>query len=191
MTPGPRFHQALSFASLLHHEQRRKGGNGSPYVGHLLGTCAIVLENGGSEDEAIAALLHDAVEDQGGMETAARIRTAFGDEVTRIVLACSDATTVPKPPWRARKANYHAHLNAADASVLLVSAADKLDNVRSIRRALDREGEGYWDVFTAPKRDSIWNYRTLVDIYRARGDERVRRLVPELGAIVDGFEGGS
>jgi (p)ppGpp synthase/HD superfamily hydrolase len=185
---GPRFHQALAFASLLHQEQRRKGPRPAPYVGHLLGVCAIVLENGGTEDEAIAALLHDAVEDQGGERTAQRIREAFGDEVARIVVACSDATTVPKPPWRARKEGFHAHLCTQDAAVMLVSAADKLDNARATRRDLARDGEAFWATFNASKADSLWNYRAVVEIYRGCADERVARVASELSAIVEGFE---
>ena len=185
---GARFHQALAFASLLHQEQRRKGAEPVPYVVHLLGVCAIVLENGGSEDEAIAALLHDAVEDQGGLKTAERIRAAFGDNVARIVLACSDATSVPKPPWQERKQGYHARLRTADVSTQLVSAADKLDNLRSIQRAVAREGDGYWEIFNASKSDSLWNYRTLAQIYLASHDARVLNVARQVDALVGQFE---
>jgi (p)ppGpp synthase/HD superfamily hydrolase len=185
---GARFHEALAFASLLHQEQRRKGPEPIPYVVHLLGVCAIVLENRGTEDEAIAALLHDAVEDQGGLETAERIRAAFGDDVARIVLACSDATSVPKPPWHERKKGYHARLRTADGSTMLVSAADKLDNLRSIQRAVARQGEGYWSVFNASKSDSLWNYRTLAEIYLTSDDARVLNVAHQVDALVEQFE---
>ncbi len=131
MQPGDRFHDALSYASRLHAAQRRKGGQ-VPYVAHLLAVTAIVLEHGGNEDEAVAALLHDAVEDQGGAPRLAEIRARFGVVVADIVAGCTDADTTPKPPWQERKDRYLAHLPAAGRSVQLVAAADKLHNLRSL-----------------------------------------------------------
>ncbi len=128
---GGRFRQALAYSDELHQAQRRKG-SGAPYIAHLLGVAAIVLEHGGTEDEAIAALLHDAVEDQGGPPTLAAIQQRFGRRVAAIVAGCTDADTVPKPPWQERKEAYLAHLATADAGVCLVSAADKLYNLRTI-----------------------------------------------------------
>ncbi|MBA2344583.1 MAG: HD domain-containing protein, partial [Rubrobacter sp.] len=128
---GHKFEQALTYASIVHAAQRRKGTE-TPYITHLLAVAAIVGENGGTENEIIAALLHDAPEDQGGKERLADIRTRFGDEVADIVEACSDTFEIPKPPWRGRKEAYIAHIREASASARLVSAADKLHNARSI-----------------------------------------------------------
>src|SRR5947209_2209991 len=125
-----RFEDALVFATQLHAGQRRKG-SATPYVAHLLAVAAIVLENEGNEDEAIAALLHDAIEDQGGAPTREMIRERFGNRVVEIVDGCTDAEVIPKPPWRARKEAYIAHLRGATPSVRLVSAADKLHNARA------------------------------------------------------------
>jgi GTP pyrophosphokinase len=120
-----RFNEALTFAADLHATQTRKG-SGVPYIAHLLGVASIALEYGAQEDEAIAALLHDAIEDQGGIATREEIRRRFGDTVTAIVEGCTDAHTTPKPPWRERKEAYIAHLHHASPAVILVSAADKL-----------------------------------------------------------------
>jgi GTP pyrophosphokinase len=128
---SPDFTQALVFANELHHAHWRKKPS-IPYVSHLLAVASIVLEYGGDEDEAIAALLHDAVEDRGGRPTLERIKRRFGSAVADIVQACSDAEVKPKPPWRERKERYIEHVTAASASVRLVSAADKLHNARSI-----------------------------------------------------------
>ena len=119
---GERFDQALLYAGRLHARQVRKGTR-IPYVAHLLAVTSIVLENGGDEDEAIAALLHDAVEDQGGASVRREIEARFGPRVAAIVEGCSDSQVVPKPPWRARKEAYIAHVQQASASVRLVSAA--------------------------------------------------------------------
>ena len=131
-----RFERALGFAVDLHRHQFRKGGE-LPYIGHLLGVCSIALENGADEDEAIAALLHDSIEDQadsfgGSDKLRAHLRTEFGEKVQAVVEGCTDAETIPKPPWRERKERYIAHLADASDSVLLVSAADKLHNARAI-----------------------------------------------------------
>ena len=122
---GPRSAEALVYAARLHAGQTRKA-SGTPYVAHLLGVASLVLEAGGDEEEAIAALLHDAVEDQGGAAVRQEIRQRFGDRVAAIVDGCSDAETVPKPPWRQRKERFLASLHEADAAVLRVAAADKL-----------------------------------------------------------------
>src|SRR5688572_28956686 len=120
-----RFREALVYACELHADQKRKGSD-TPYVAHLLAVASLALEHGASEDVAIAALLHDAVEDQGGRPTAEEIGRRFGDAVKAIVDACSDTDVQPKPPWRARKERYIAHVEHAPRSVLLVSACDKL-----------------------------------------------------------------
>ena len=117
---GPRFDDALPYAARLHRDQVRKG-SGIPYITHLLAVAAIVGEHGGGEDEVIAALLHDAVEDQGGQPRLEEIRARYGDAVAAIVWGCTDADTIPKPPWRARKEAYVAHLADASPGVRLVS----------------------------------------------------------------------
>jgi GTP pyrophosphokinase len=163
-----RFEEALLYAARLHANQRRKGGS-TPYVAHLLGVTALVLENGGDEDQAIAALLHDAVEDQGGMETLIEIRARFGERVASIVESCTDAFTTPKPPWQLRKENYIAHLRNAPAETRLVSLADKLHNARSILRSLRVDGESLWQRFKGGKEGTLWYYRTLVSVFRETG----------------------
>lgn len=126
-----RYRDALALTFELHQRQERKG-SGVPYVAHVLGVSSLVLEHGGDEDEAIAALLHDAVEDQGGAATLARIAAGFGARVADIVRGCSDSMGEPKPPWRERKEHYLAHLGSASTSVRLVSSCDKLYNARTI-----------------------------------------------------------
>jgi (p)ppGpp synthase/HD superfamily hydrolase len=122
---GERFERALLFAARAHRSQVRRGSN-VPYVGHLLGVCSLVLEDGGTEDEAIAALLHDAVEDQGGNKMLAEIREQFVEQVAGIVLACRDAVEHAKPPWRERKEAYLGHLEHQPEPVLRVAVADRL-----------------------------------------------------------------
>jgi (p)ppGpp synthase/HD superfamily hydrolase len=163
----------------------RKGTN-IPYVTHLLAVAAIVGENGGTEDEVIAALLHDAIEDQGGATAREEIRRRFGDAVVSIVDGTSDTDVVPKPPWSERKRNYVAHLRDASRSVLLVSAADKLHNARSILKDLRAEGEAAWLRFNAGREDQIWYYKALVDAFREAGG--LENLVEELDEIVENIE---
>lgn len=175
-----RFERALVYAAQLHARQRRKGSR-VPYVSHLLATAALVLEYGGGEDEAIAALLHDAVEDQGGPKTLAAIRRRFGPVVADIVQACSDTDVTPKPPWRPRKEAYLAHLRRAPAAVRLVSAADKLHNARSTVADLQRFGQSVWGRFHAGPQEQLWYYRSLVVIFTRRGP---RPLARELERVV-------
>ena len=164
MSYGPRFDDALVYASQLHREQIRKG-SGVPYVTHLLAVAAIVGEHGGSEDEVIAALLHDAVEDQGGQPRLEEIRARYGEDVAAIVWGCTDADTVPKPPWRERKEAYVAHLAEATPSIRLVSSADKLHNARSILLDLRTLGPALWDRFTGGRDGTLWYYRALADAF--------------------------
>ena len=182
-----RFDEALLLAAGLHRRQVRKG-SGVPYVAHLLAVAALVLEYGGGEDEAIAALLHDAIEDQGGAATREQIRLLFGPAVAEIVDGCTDADTIPKPPWRARKEAYLAHLQSASPSVLLVSAADKLHNVRSILSDYRLIGDEIWLRFKAGKEGSLWYYRSVLNIYKERMDgpltEQIARELAELEALV-------
>lgn len=162
---GERFDLALDMAHRYHGDQKRKGAE-TPYFGHLLGVASLVVDEGGDEDEAIAALLHDAPEDQGGVETLDEIGRVFGDRVREIVLRLSDTFEDPKPPWRKRKEDYLAHLREEDdRSVLLVSIADKLHNARSIALDLADDGEAVWDRFTGGREGSLWYYRELSAIF--------------------------
>jgi len=167
-----RFQAALDYTFELHATQRRKGGEpGVPYLGHLLGVCSLVIEDGGSEDEAIAALLHDAVEDAGGQPTLDQIRGRFGKRVARIVEHCSDTDVIPKPPWRERKEIYIAGLSDRRNSVgtLRVVAADKLHNARAILDDYRRVGDRLWERFaTGSAEDQLWYYKSVADILVAR-----------------------
>ena len=183
----PRFEDALSFATQLHAQQTRKGKQ-TPYIAHLLSVAALVLEAGADEDVAIAALLHDAVEDQGGLETLAEIRRRYGERVANIVDSCSDAYTIPKPPWRERKEAYLQHLSEATPAARLVSLADKLHNSRSILRDLYQDGEQVWNKFKGGKQGTLWYYRSLADIFEQRDDGF---MVAELRRVVNQIEGFS
>ena len=175
-----KFEEALLYANRLHKEQKRKGTD-TPYITHLLAVAAIVGENGGTEDEVVAALLHDAPEDQGGEERLEDIRVRFGDEVAKIVAGCSDTYEESKPTWRPRKEAYVAHMASAPASVRLVSSADKLHNARSILADLRAVGDDLWDRFTGGKEGTLWYYRALVETYKAAG---ANSLVEELERVV-------
>jgi (p)ppGpp synthase/HD superfamily hydrolase len=165
LTTTDRFAAAMAYAHQVHHGQRRKG-TGIPYMAHILGVAALALEYGADEEEAIAALLHDAAEDGGGEARLAEIRARFGDIVGDIVLGCSDSLVEDpedKLPWRERKENYLAHLEHASASVCLVSAADKLHNVRSIIRDYHEHGDAIWDRFQGRRDGTLWYYETVAD----------------------------
>ena len=184
-----RFEEALVYATRLHAQQKRKGTD-IPYVAHLLSVAALVLEDGGDQDEAIAALLHDAVEDQGGRATLEEIRRRFGERVASIVEACSDADTIPKPPWRARKERYLEHLRQAPPDVRRISAADKLHNARAILADLRQLGDAVWDRFSGGKAGTLWYYRTLVQAYQEgeSGEAESGPLVEELDRVVAEIE---
>jgi len=186
---GPRFEEALQWASRLHAGQRRKGTE-IPYVSHLLSVAALVLEDGGDEDQAIAALLHDAVEDQGGLETREEVRRRFGERVTMIVDGCTDAVTNPKPPWRERKEKYIDAVRAAPPEVLRVSAADKLHNARSILLDYRRNGEAIWARFKGGREGTLWYYRSMLAALRQAGGttmlEELERVVSELEKLAGG-----
>jgi len=179
-----RFEKALVFATQLHAKQTRKGTS-IPYIAHLLAVTSIVLEHGANEDEAIAALLHDAIEDQGGAATREDIRRRFGDTVVAIVDGCTDAEVIPKPPWRARKEAYIAHVREAPASVRLVSAADKLHNARTILADYRQLGDSLWQRFNGGKEGTLWYYRSMVNAFRAAG---TTPLVEELDRVVSEIE---
>jgi GTP pyrophosphokinase len=179
-----RFPEALVMAHDLHAKQVRKG-TPIPYFAHLMSVAALVMEAGGDEDEAIAALLHDAVEDQGGLATLREIRDRFGDRVAAIVEGCTDATSTPKPPWRQRKEAYLAHLNHASQSVRRVSLADKLHNARTILRDLRLNGPEIWNRFRGGRDGSLWYYRQLADFFSA---EHLSPQAAELAEIVAEIE---
>ena len=179
-----RFFTAVRYAADAHAGQLRKGTS-VPYFGHLIGVASIVLDAGGDEDEAIAALLHDAAEDAGGRERHDDIRTGFGDRVARIVEACTDAWTTPKPPWMERKRAYVEHARRLAADELRVSAADKVHNAYAILRDLRARGDVVWERFNAPASDVLWYYEALVRAFREAGGGP---LVEELARIVRGIE---
>jgi len=159
-----RFEDALVFTAHLHAQQYRKGSQ-IPYIAHLLSVSALVIEAGGDEDLAIAALLHDAVEDQGGLETLVIIRQRFGNRIADIVDSCSDSYTMPKPAWKTRKENYLDKLQTSSQEVRLVSLADKLHNARNTLRNLRKENEMVWDKFNGGKTGTLWYYRSLIEIF--------------------------
>jgi (p)ppGpp synthase/HD superfamily hydrolase len=185
------FSKALVYAELKHHNQVRKGGD-IPYIGHLLSVASLVINDGGSETQAIAALLHDTVEDQGGPPTLEEIRANFGADVARIVDECSDTDVVPKPPWLERKKNYIEHLGAVGHDTLLVSVADKLDNARSMLRDYHSHGPSLWERFNRKNpHDHLWYYQGLLEAYRNRGldswmVDELGRVVGELTRLVEG-----
>lgn len=183
-----RFKEALEYTVQLHTGQTRKEST-TPYIAHLLSVTALVLEAGGDEDVAIAALLHDAVEDQGGFDTLGEIRQRFGERVAAIVDECTDAYTRPKPPWRERKEAYIAHLREASQEARLVSLADKLHNARSILRDLRIYGEETWDKFNGGKEGTFWYYQTLVRVFRETANNRLvnelEQVVTEIGRLAD------
>lgn len=188
-----RFAAAFALAWAVHGDQWRKK-TGIPYMAHVMSVGALALENGADEDVAIAALLHDTVEDsKDGAETLAVIDDQFGERVARIVLACSDAVAEPgkpKPDWHERKEHYLRHLDSdADADVLLVSACDKVHNARSILTDLGTEGDVVWQRFTVTDpRAQLWYYTTVAEILQRRLPgpltDELGRIVKEIAAYV-------
>jgi (p)ppGpp synthase/HD superfamily hydrolase len=179
-----RFDDAFQFAHHLHANDTRKGTS-APCIGHLMGVASMVLDDGGTEDEAIAALLHDAAEDHGGRATVETIRFRFGDAVAKIVEDCTDSWETPKRPWMERKLAYMDHARRLSPSSLRVSAADKVHNTYAILRDLRNIGEDVWQRFNANPDDVMWYYQGLVRSYHEAGGGR---LVDELERIVHGIE---
>ncbi len=184
-----RFQDALTYTSRIHAAQVRKGSR-VPYISHLLAVASLVIEAGGDEDQAIAALLHDAVEDQPrGGKTVKEIRRKFGERVLEIVLACTDAMTHPKRPWIDRKREYIARARTHSPDARLVSVADKLHNTRSILADHRRMGDKIFDRFSASREEVLWYYRSLADVYTEAGDgtglsAELNRVVGELEEAV-------
>jgi len=179
-----RFEDALIMSTQLHAQQIRKG-TCTPYVAHCLSVAALVLEESGDEDLAIAALLHDAVEDQGGINTLIKIEQRFGKRVADIVKSCSDSFTIPKPPWKTRKEKYLDHLKRSEPGVRLVSTADKLHNARCLLRDLRITGDLAWDKFNGGKDGTLWYYRSLISVLVEYEDNY---LLAELKRVVEQIE---
>jgi (p)ppGpp synthase/HD superfamily hydrolase len=181
---GPRLEQAFTLANRLHAGQTRKSTS-VPYISHLLGVAALVIADGGSEDEAVAALLHDAAEDQGGEATLALIKEQFGERVARIVADSSDTLEDPKPPWRERKVTHLARMQRAEAGTCRVMLADKVYNSRTLLNDLHREGEAAWDKFNGGKQGTLWYYREMYTLLSAK---LPGELANQLGRIIEEIE---
>src|SRR5450755_2551991 len=171
---GPRLQRAFRYAAEKHDGQTRKQ-TAVPYLSHLMAVASLVLEAGGDEDIAIAALLHDVVEDCGGMPRLGEILREFGPRVAKIVEGCTDSFGEPKAEWTERKKDYLLAVKHADADTRLVSASDKLHNVRTILADYRQHGEKIWERFTGKKEGTLWYYRALADEYRRRNPNRNTR----------------
>jgi GTP pyrophosphokinase len=182
---GPRFLRAFTFAAEKHAGQTRKAST-TPYIAHLMGVVSLTLEFGGDEDLAIAALLHDVVEDCGGVPMFKEVKRRFGNRVAKIVDGCTDSDTDPKPPWRERKQTYLRHLKKADADTRLVSASDKLNNVRSILSDYREVGESIWARFNGGRDGTLWYYRALLDEFKRAKNQN--RLIREFELAVQELE---
>jgi (p)ppGpp synthase/HD superfamily hydrolase len=184
MRLSPKFEKALVYATRIHGGQVRKKTR-IPYIAHILGVTSIALEYGANETEAIGALLHDAVEDCGGAKRLRDIERKFGKAVAKIVDGCTDTDQTPKPPWLERKKAYVAHLRHAPQGTQLISASDKLHNVRSALMAYRRDGENLWGRFKGGKQGTLWYYRALVNAFTGT---RVKPLVQELDRVLRELE---
>ena len=186
MVLSHKFEEALRYAAHIHAGQSRKGTE-VPVLAHLLGVASLVIEHGGVEDQAIAALLHDAAEDAGGKGRLEDIRSRFGDTVADIVEGCTDTLQRPKPQWRARKAAYIAKVPKLNKLARLVAIADKLHNGRAILRELRASGENVWSRFKGGRDGTLWYYRCLVQAFRAGGVdaelEELDRVVTQIEAL--------
>jgi (p)ppGpp synthase/HD superfamily hydrolase len=171
---GPRLQRAFRYAAEQHAGQTRKQ-TAVPYLSHLMAVASLVLEAGGDEDMTIAALLHDVVEDCGGMPRLREVRKQFGSRVAKMVEGCTDSYVVPKPDWLQRKKDYLRELKHADAETRLVSASDKLHNVRTILADYRVQGEDVWKRFTGKREGTLWYYRALSDEYQRRSSNRITR----------------
>ena len=171
---GPRFSDALMYAAETHADQTRKGSD-IPYLSHLLAVAGLVLEYGADEDVAIAALLHDAAEDQGGAERLDDIKARYGQRVAGIVAECTDTYEEPKPAWQARKEAHVEHLRRASDGARLVVAADKLHNARAIAADYRAIGDALWTRFNATREQTLWYYRAVADSLCERGGNRIFR----------------
>lgn len=171
-----RFDEAFLYAHNAHRDQRRKKTD-RPYISHLMGVASLVLQYGGDEEQAMAALLHDVVEDCGGAPRLKEIREKFGERVARIVDGCTDSDEIPKPPWRERKERYIERVRTEEKDVILVSAADKLYNMREILMDVHESGPSVWERFKGRRDGSLWYYHALLEAIRKRAP---KMLVCEL-----------
>jgi (p)ppGpp synthase/HD superfamily hydrolase len=171
---GARLQRAFRYAAEKHARQTRKQ-TAVPYLSHLMAVASLVLEAGGDEDMAIAALLHDVVEDCGGLPRLREVRNLFGARVAKIVEGCTDSFGEPKPEWIERKKDYLREVKHADAETRLVSASDKLHNVRTILADYRQDGEAIWARFNGKKEGTLWYYRALNNEYRRRNPNRSNR----------------
>lgn len=192
VTLSDKFDRALAFARIAHAKDTRKGTD-VPYLSHLLQVAGLTLEFGGTETEAIAALLHDAAEDAGGEAMLGQIEAEFGAEVAQIVRENSDSITESKDqkaPWQNRKEDYLAAIAHKSYSALLVSLADKIHNARSLLTDQHRHGDAHWTRFNASKKQSLWYYRSLVEAFRKRIEEfpKIEPAVVELKRTVSELE---
>lgn len=183
-TLGPKFEQALTFALGVHRGQKRKGAP-TPYYSHILGVTSLVLDDGGSETEAIAALLHDAAEDGDGQRTLDQIRELFGDEIAEIVLECSDTLETPKPPWRERKQLHIDHLKNGRSESIRVKLADKVHNARNLLRALRENGGSVWDDFRGGREGTLWYFREMHAVF---SQTRSGYLLDEFSRLIEAIE---
>lgn len=181
---GIRLQRAFRYAADKHDGQTRKQ-SAVPYLSHLMAVAGLVLEAGGDEDMAIAALLHDVVEDCGGRPRLQEIRKRFGPRVARIVEGCTDSFGEPKPEWIERKKDYLREVKHADPETRLVSASDKLHNVRTILADYRQHGEAIWTRFSGKREGTLWYYRALSDEYQRRNRNRITR---ELAIVVEELE---
>jgi (p)ppGpp synthase/HD superfamily hydrolase len=181
---GPRLQRAFRYAAEQHAGQTRKQ-SAVPYLSHLIAVTSLVLEGGGDEDMAIAALLHDVVEDCGGMPRLREVRRMFGARVAKIVEGCKDSFADPKLPWIIRKNEYLQRLKHEDAETRLVSASDKLHNVRTVIADYRQDGESIWKRFSGGREGTLWYYRALSDEFQRRKSNRITR---ELAIAVQELE---
>ena len=184
MRLSPQFEKALIYATRIHGGKLRKKTR-IPYIAHILGVTAIALEYGANETEAIAALLHDAVEDCGGAKRLRDIEHKFGKRVARIVEDCTDTDQTPKPPWLERKKAYVEHVRHASMPTKLVSTSDKLHNIRAILMDYRQEEEKLWSRFNGGKQGALWYYRALVNSLNGK---RIQSLVQELDRTLTELE---
>ena len=181
---SPKFEEALLFAMQVHAGQMRKGSS-TPYFAHVLGVTSLVLEDGGSETEAIAALLHDCAEDGGGQSTLDQIRDRFGADVAEIVLECSDTLEDPKPPWRERKQAHIDTLRTGRPESIRVKLADKLHNAHDLLRSLNEHGESIWNDFKGGKDGTLWYFREMHAVF---SETRSGFLLDEYGRLIELIE---
>ncbi|MBN2044332.1 MAG: HD domain-containing protein [Anaerolineales bacterium] len=182
---GEKFEQALEFALHIHRGQTRKGSQ-TPYFAHILGVASLVLEDGGSEIEAIAALLHDAAEDGAGQQTLDQIRVQFGEEIAGIVLDCSDTLETPKPPWRARKQAHIDHLENSRPESIRVKLADKVHNANNLLRSLHEHGPSVWDDFKGGRAGTLWYFK---EMYAVFSQTRAGYLMDEFARLIEKIDG--